>query len=98
MMKAFKALGVLLAILLALPAAAQTLVGSVTGKVTDEQGGSLPGVSITLVGKTGSKTTTSETDGTYRFQAVDPGTYSVQADMNGFVPRKQDNVVITVGK
>ena len=52
-----KAVGLLLLVLLAVPASAQTLVGSVTGKVTDEQGAALPGVSITLVGKTGSKTT-----------------------------------------
>lgn len=93
-----KAIGLLLLVLVAIPASAQMLVGSVIGKVTDEQGGALPGVTVTLVGKTGSKTTTSETDGTYRFQALDPGTYSVQADMTGFSPRKQENVVITVGK
>jgi hypothetical protein len=93
-----KAIGLLLLVLVAVPASAQMLVGSVNGKVTDEQGGALPGVTVTLVGKTGSKTTTSETDGTYRFQALDPGTYSVQADMTGFSPRKQENIVITVGK
>ena len=52
-----KAVGLLLLVLLAVPASAQTLVGSVTGKVTDEQGAALPGVSITLTGKTGSKAT-----------------------------------------
>ena len=93
-----KAVGLLLLVLLAVPASAQTLVGSVTGKVTDEQGAALPGVSITLTGKTGSKTTVSEADGTYRFQALDPGTYAVQADMTGFATRKQESVVITVGK
>ncbi len=55
-----KAIGLLLLVLVAIPASAQMLVGSVTGKVTDEQGGALPGVTVTLVGKTGSKTTTSE--------------------------------------
>jgi hypothetical protein len=98
MKSSMKAIGVLLLALFALPASAQMLVGSVTGKVTDEQGGALPGVTVTLVGKTGSKTTTSEANGTYRFQALDPGTYSVQADLAGFSPRKQENVVITVGK
>jgi hypothetical protein len=98
MMKpSMKAVGLLLLVLLAIPASAQTLVGSVNGKVTDEQGGALPGVTVTLTGKTGSKTTTTEAGGTYRFQAVDPGTYAVQVDMSGFTPKKQDNVVINVG-
>ena len=39
------------------PAAAQSLTGVVTGTVKDEQGGALPGVAVTLTGKTGSKTT-----------------------------------------
>jgi hypothetical protein len=98
MKASMKALALLLLVLLAVPASAQSLVGSVSGKVTDEQGAALPGVTVTLVGKTGAKTTTSEGDGAYRFLAVDPGTYSVQADMNGFAPRKQDNVVINVGR
>lgn len=93
-----KALALVLLVLVAVPAGAQTLVGSITGEVKDEQGGALPGVTVSLIGKTGTKTTTSGTDGTYRFAAVDPGTYSVQANMSGFSSRKQDNVSVSVGK
>jgi hypothetical protein len=80
------------------PAAAQSLTGVVTGTVKDEQGGALPGVAVTLTGKTGNKTTTTEQNGTYRFVALDPGTYSVQTQMQGFAPRRQDNIVVSVGK
>jgi hypothetical protein len=90
------ALLVLLAV--SVPAGAQSLTGTVAGTVKDEQGGALPGVTITLTGKTGSKTTTTETNGTYRFVALDPGTYSVQTQMSGFGPRRQDNVAVTVGQ
>src|SRR5688572_16479788 len=93
-----KALALVLLVLIAVPAAAQSLVGTVTGTVTDEQGGALPGVAVTLTGKTGNKTATTGTDGTYRFVGLDPGTYSVQATMAGFQPRRQENIVVTVGR
>jgi len=80
------------------PAAAQSLTGVVTGTVKDEQGGALPGVAVTLTGKTGTKTTTTEQNGTYRFVALDPGTYSVQTQMTGFAPKRQDNIVVSVGR
>ena len=97
MKRMVKALTLFLA-LVAVPAATQTLVGSVTGTVKDQQGGALPGVTVSLIGKTGTKTTTTETDGTYRFSAVDPGSYSVQANMSGFSTQKQDNIAVSVGK
>ena len=93
-----KALALLLLVAIAVPAAAQSLTGTVTGTVKDEQGGTLPGVAVTLTGKTGTKTTTTETNGTYRFVALDPGPYSVQTQLAGFSPRRQDNIVVTVGK
>lgn len=93
-----KALALVLLVLIAVPAAAQSLVGTVTGTLTDEQGGTLPGVSVTLTGKTGDKTAPTGTDGTYRFVGLDPGTYSVQATMTGFQTRKQENIVVTVGR
>src|SRR6266702_3855075 len=93
-----RSLAVLIMLLGAASAQAQTYAGSVTGNVTDEQGGSLPGVTVTLFGKTGSKTTVTESDGSYRFAGVDPGSYDVQADMAGFRPLKRESVVVTIGK
>jgi Carboxypeptidase regulatory-like domain len=92
----FAALGALL--LASYPAMAQTLVGSVSGKVTDEQGGAVPGASITLSGKTGDKTATSGTDGTYRFVAVDPGSYTLKIQLTGFRPQQRDEISVTLGK
>jgi Carboxypeptidase regulatory-like domain/TonB dependent receptor len=93
-----KALALLLLVVFAVPAGAQSLTGTVTGMVKDEQGGALPGVSVTLSGKTGNKTTTTGTNGVYRFVALDPGTYSVQTQMSGFAARRQDNIVVTVSQ
>ena len=98
MKNAMKALALLLLVVIAVPAAAQSLTGVIAGTVKDEQGGALPGVTVTLTGKTGTKTATTETNGSYRFVALDPGTYSVQTQMTGFAPKRQDNIVVNVGK
>src|SRR5512137_853666 len=82
----------------ALPLAAQSLTGTVTGVVKDEQGGVLPGVTVTLTGKTGSRTATTDAEGAYRFAGLDPGTYSVAAELSGFRAKRQDNVVVSVAK
>jgi hypothetical protein len=93
-----RALALLLALLAAAPLAAQSLTGTISGTVTDEQGGALPGVTVTLTGKTGSKTLTTPASGAYRFVGLDPGSYSVQTSMPNFDSRRQDNIVVTVGK
>ena len=63
----------------ALPAAAQTLTGSVAGIVKDQQGGVLPGATVTITGRTGARTTATDEAGAYRFSALEPGTYSRHA-------------------
>ena len=92
------AAALLAATFLTAPASAQSLVGSVAGTITDEQGGAVPGVAVTLTGKTGAKTATTDADGRYRFVAIDPGTYSVQAQVSGFQPQRKDDVQISVGR
>jgi len=83
---------------LAIPLAAQSLTGTVSGTVKDEQGGVLPGVTVTLGGKTGDRTTTTNADGVYRFPAVEVGTYSVTANLSGFRPKRQDNVAVSLNR
>ncbi len=91
----------LLAVLLALacvPALAQSTSGTIEGRVTDEQGGALPGATVTLVSKTGSRTTTTDAEGGYRFLALDPGQYSVTAELQGFRARRQDGIQVGIGR
>ena len=88
MKNVLKAFALLLVLALAVPAAAQSLTGVITGTVKDEQGGALPGASVTLTGKTGTKTATTDSEGNYRFAALDPGTYSVEISMSGFSPSR----------
>jgi Carboxypeptidase regulatory-like domain/TonB dependent receptor-like, beta-barrel len=80
------------------PGTAQSLLGTVSGSVKDEQGGALPGAVVTLSGKTGSKTAPTDAAGVFRFVAVEPGTYSVSAELGGFAPKRVDNISVTIGK
>lgn len=82
---------------LTLPLAAQSLTGSVSGTVKDAQGGVLPGATVTLTGKTGARTAVTDGAGNYRFQAVEPGTYSLQVALTGFLGKKQENVIVSIG-
>jgi hypothetical protein len=78
-------------------ACAQTLTGTVAGRVTDEQGAILPGATVTLLGLTGARTEMADSKGTYRFPALAPGTYTVRAELQGFRPKQQGGVVIDAG-
>jgi hypothetical protein len=88
---------VVLLLALAAPGAyAQTLTGSVSGTIKDEQGAVLPGVTVTLTGRTGSQQTVTDASGEYRFPGLEPGTYSVAAELSGFQTTRQDNVAVSV--
>jgi len=88
----------LLLFCVALPLGAQSLTGTVSGVVKDEQGGVLPGVTVTLAGKTAARTAITDAEGAYRFPAVEVGTYTVTANLSGFRPKRQDNVIVSLGK
>src|SRR5262245_29433657 len=80
----------------ALPVFAQG-VGAIGGTITDESGGVLPGVSVTLsspgtIG--GSQNTVSDERGAYQFARLVPGTYSVKAELAGFRTVIQENISV----
>lgn len=85
----------LLAVLAAAPALSQTLTGSITGTIKDEQGAVLPGVMVTLTGKQGTQTQVTDATGTYRFPALEVGTYAVSAELSGFQKAAQQNIQIS---
>jgi hypothetical protein len=64
---------------------AQTFTGGVRGVVTDS-GGIVPGVTVTLIneGNGASRDAVSNEQGAYNFSAVQPGTYTVKAELTGF--------------
>jgi hypothetical protein len=84
--------------LLAGTAQAQTQLGTVQGKVMDQQGGVLPGVSVELTGPMGTKTAVTDAQGVFRFVGVPPSTYAVKVDLSGFLTQRRDGVAVGMGK
>ena len=98
MHKVFRTAAVLLlAAMTAAPALAQSLTGSITGVVKDEQGAVLPGVTITLVGRQGTKTAVTDAAGVYRFPALEVGTYVINAELSGFAKAQSPEIAISPG-
>ncbi len=92
-------LAALLTVIVAgLPASAQTLTGTITGRVVDEQGGVLPGATVTLTGKTGSQTQVTDANGEFRFVGLNVGNYSIKADLQGFRPKEEPTIDLGIGK
>ena len=77
---------------------AQTLTGTVTGTVTDEQGGVLPGATVTLSGTTGDQTQVTGASGEFRFVGLTIGKYSVKAELQGFRIKEQPTFDGGIGK
>src|SRR5262245_30110293 len=75
--------------------------GSITGVVHDEQGGVLPGATVTAVhGPTGTNYE-NVTQGDGRFSLLNVrvgGPYKVTVDLSGFRPEAIDNIVVTLGE
>jgi hypothetical protein len=72
---------------------------SIDGVVKDEQGGVLPGATVTIrnVESGFERMQVSESDGRYRFQALQPGTYRLNAELAGFASQEVRDIVLTIG-
>jgi len=92
----------LLCIVLASAAFGQSVnatTGGITGKVTDNSGGPLPGVTVTAtnLGTGLTRSTTTETDGAYLLSLLPPGNYRVDAELAGLGKAGAPKVVILLG-
>jgi hypothetical protein len=90
------ALGALLAT--ALPLAAQT-TGSISGRVADENGGPLPGVTVEAHGAAlqGRQQATSDSAGAYKLPLLPPGAYDVTVTLSGFAAATRNTAVALGG-
>jgi len=77
-------LGVLLLLATARSLVAQQGVGGLYGAVTDPDGALLPGVTLTLTGYGERKMQVSDDLGQFRYLGLDPGTWALEAMLNGF--------------
>ncbi len=81
----------------AVRADAQNLVGVIAGQVIDSQDRALPGATVVLTGRTGSQEQVSDAAGNFRFLGLNPGEYSIRAELAGFQPFEQRGLVVAVG-
>ena len=93
--------GPVLALLLfaAVPIHAQQGTSQITGKVTDEQGSVLPGVSIVVTNEgTGVfREVVSSSEGSYFVSQLAPGRYKIAARLEGFQTLQQSGINVAVG-
>ena len=82
--------------LLSYTALAQTFNGGLRGTVTDATGAALPNAVITLTDEATQqvRTTSSEADGTYVFNAVRPATYTLHIQAAGFAPSDRTHIAL----
>jgi hypothetical protein len=83
----------------AIPLHAQVDTGSISGTVKDPSGAVVGGAKVTLTnpGTGASLTTTTGSDGTYKFTPVRIGTYKIEASSQGFQTLSQKDVEVNVG-
>jgi hypothetical protein len=86
--------------LLGAPLEAQTLYGSIVGRVTDAQKAIIPGAAVTIVSKETNLTreTVTNADGSYTIGNVLPGLYDVKITLQGFREELVSGVPVTVGQ
>jgi len=92
----------LLCILAAVGAYAQSVnvtTGAIGGKVSDNSGAGLPGVTVTASNNnTGlTRSTVTENDGTYTLNLLPPGSYKVVGELSGLGNANVNNVVVLLG-
>ncbi len=84
----------------AAPATAQTITGSISGAVADSTGGMIPSATVTLVSEKTGQTRTAATngEGRFNFAALQPGTYSLKIEQQGFQAFEQRNIILSANE
>jgi hypothetical protein len=72
--------------------------GGIQGRVTDESGGALPGVQVTVRGPGAPKTVYTDARGEFRITNLDPGTYTLALTLAGFQTVNRENVAVNLGR
>jgi hypothetical protein len=79
-------------------AMAQETTGGLHGSVTTEVGTPIAGAVVEASGPLGAVTSTSNAEGRYRFPRLVPGTYTIGASFEGFLPVEADQVRVILGE
>jgi hypothetical protein len=73
--------------------------GAINGRVADNTGAVLPGVSVTIASPSmmGTRSAVTNEEGQYRFPAIPPGVYSITYELGGFGTVKREDIRVTLG-
>ena len=79
---------------------AQETRGTISGHVLDEQGGAMPGVTVTItnVDTNVSATLTTNSTGYYQAPLLLPGNYRVTAELQGFKTSVRSGIILSVAQ
>src|SRR5687767_4447764 len=82
------------------PVAGQQTTGTIAGRLVDDQGAAVPGVTITGRNtQTGfTRSDVSDAEGSYRLTALPVGTYDLTAELQGFTRIESKGIVLNVGQ
>src|ERR1044072_3076327 len=90
---------VLILLLCAATAFAQSGTGSLKGRVSDETGGLIIGATVTATDAAGkTKTATTNNDGVFNLIGLAPGKYTVQVISEGFAAFENTEVEVAAGR
>jgi hypothetical protein len=92
------AVAAMLLLLVGAPAFAQLQSGSLYGTVVDDQGAPLPGVTVTASGQGAPIVQVTDAQGRFRFPSLSPGSYRLDAQLEGFSSVEYPNISINVGR
>lgn len=90
----------LLLAVMAGPAFAQSTTGTILGTVRDEQGGVVPGATVTVRNTDTNllRTAISDTDGKYRMPNLPVGSYEVTVELEGFAKYVRSGIVLLLNQ
>ena len=73
--------------------------GALNGRVSDNTGAVLPGVTVTISSPSlmGTRTAVTTEEGQYRFPAIPPGEYTVAYELAGFSTLRREGIRVTLG-
>src|SRR5262245_26451670 len=79
---------------------AQERYGGLAGVVMDSTRAPIPGATVTVTNKqTGaSRVVVTSGDGSYRIPDLEPGRYSVTAELSGFQKAEADDLIVLLGR
>ena len=89
-----------LAVVAVVPASGQGAIAEVSGNTVDQSGALLPGVTVTLTEETTGlvRSVVSNDIGRFTIQALQPGRYTMRAELSGFQTQAMTGLTVNVGQ